>query len=220
MDRLQLVVNSKTPETREDLVADALRSGILSGAYKPGEKLDQRKIAGELGVSRTTLRGGLRTLSAEGLVTVIPRRGARVTERSIAELEELQFIRQLMEGAAARRGASRMDDLQLDSLGKILEMAENTSDVEEILALNSQFHSTIYSAFPQPVLMRHIEQFRNKAAPYNRVYLGSVNSKEIALAGHRRIYEACVRRDGKGAEEETHIHLEQVFERISRLTQN
>ncbi|HSG18564.1 MAG TPA: GntR family transcriptional regulator [Anaerolineae bacterium] len=197
-----------------------MRTAILRGTFKPGEKLDQQQISADLGVSPSPVRQALRTLAAEGLVTIIPNRGATVTERSIEELEELQFIRRMLEGAAARRGAPRMDDSRLESLAAILDKAEKTSDFEEILALNNEFHAAIYSAFPQPTLMRHIQQLRNRVAPYNRVYLESAGSKEVALAGHRRIYEACIRRDGKQAEEETSKHLEQVFLGTVKLTQS
>lgn len=205
--------------TQADLVAGALRTAILRGIVKPGEKLDQRQIADDLGVGRGPVREGLRTLVAEGLVTIVPKRGARVTKRSITELEELQFIRALLEGAAARRGAPRMDDLRLERLATILKEADKTSDIEQIFTLNNAFHGTIYSAFPQPVLGRHIQQLRNRMTPYNRLYLERAGNREAAWAEHRRIYEACLRRDGRQAEEETVIHLERVFRGIIEATQ-
>jgi DNA-binding GntR family transcriptional regulator len=107
-------------------------------------------------VGHSPVREALRTLAAEELVTIMPNRGAVVTERSIEELDELQFIRTLLEGAAARRGAPRMDDLRLERLATILKKADKTNDIEEIFALNKSFHGTIYCAFPQPALMRHI----------------------------------------------------------------
>jgi DNA-binding GntR family transcriptional regulator len=120
-----------------------------------------------------------------------------------------------LEGAAARRAVPRIDDQRLESLEAIFERADRTSDVEEILTLNNAFHGTIYAAYPQPVLMSHIQQMRNKVAAYNRAYLEAAGSKEIAWAGHRRIYEACLRRDGDAAEAETHRHLEEVFQGIA-----
>jgi DNA-binding GntR family transcriptional regulator len=220
MSNLQFAIDGNSLKTREDLVADALRTAILRGTFKPGEKLDQQQISDDLGVSRSPVREALRTLAAEGLVTIIPNRGAIVTKRSIEELEELQFIRRILEGAAARRGASGIDDLRLERLATILEMADKTNNLEEILALNNEFHAAIYSAYPQPILMNHIQQLRNKIAPYNRVFLESAGNKETAWAGHRRIYEACVRRDGEQAEQETSKHLEQVFLGIVEVAQS
>ncbi len=207
-------IDGNSLKTRDDLVADALRTAILRGTFKPGEKLDQGGISVDLGVSRSPVREALRTLAAEGLVTINPNRGAVVTERSLEELGELQFIRRLLEGAAARRAAPEMDNERLEILAAIIARAEKTTSIEGILALNNDFHATIYNAFPQPTLMDHIQQLRNKVAPYNRVYLERPGSKEEAWAGHRRIYEACVRRDGAGAEAETYKHLEQVYQAI------
>ena len=101
--RQRVFINRMTLKTREDIVADAVRRAILRGTFKPGEKLDQKTLAAELGVSRSPVREALRTLAAEELVTNIPHRGAVVSERSLEELEELLFIRGMLEGAAARR---------------------------------------------------------------------------------------------------------------------
>ena len=75
-----------------------------------------------------------------------------------------------------------MDDLRLERLASILKKADKASDIEEIFALNKSFHGTIYSAFPQPTLMRHIRQLRNKVTPYNRMYLKVAGNKEAAWA--------------------------------------
>jgi DNA-binding GntR family transcriptional regulator len=193
MSKMQYAMDDNSLRTREELVADAIRAAILQGTFKPGQKLDQQQLCEDLGVSRSPLRVALRTLAAEGLVTIIPNQ--------------------------ARRGAPRMDDERLEKLAGIFERADKTDDVEEILRLNNEFHGTIYSAYPQPVLMSHIQQLRNKVAAYNRVYLGRAGSKEVAWAGHRRIYEACVRRDGEEAEAETSKHLEEVFRSIAEASQ-
>ncbi len=206
-------------KTREEMVADAIRQAILTGQFSPGEKLDQQDLADQLGVSRSPIREALRTLAAEELVTNMAHRGVTVTERTTAELEELLFMRMMLEGAAARRGAESMSAERLNRLEKIVQAGESSSDTQELLKLNNDFHNTIYEAFTQPVMMAHIQQLRNKIAPYNRVYLEQKGRKEEAWAGHRRIYEACARGDGTTAEAETRSHLEQVFEGIIQANQ-
>ena len=86
-----MVASASSLQTRKDVVATAIRDAVLRGQYRPGEKLDQQQIADELSVSRSPVREALRALDAEGLITLIPNRGAIVTERSMAELEELYF---------------------------------------------------------------------------------------------------------------------------------
>ena len=205
-------------KTREELVVEAVRNAILRGTFKPGEKLDQKELVERLGVSRSPLREALRTLAAEGLVTIVAHRGVVVTERTPAELEELLYIRTMLEGAAARRGAESITDEILKQVEAILIQGEKSNDLETVLQLNNDFHNKIYEAFPQPILIAQIQQLRNKIAPYNRIYLDVAGRKDAAWADHRRIYEACAARDGIAAEQETLRHLEQVFEGIQEAT--
>lgn len=206
-----------TVKTREEIVAEALRSAIVRGMFKPGDKLDQGDLSQRLGVSRSPLREALRTLAAEELVTIVPHRGVVVTERTDAELQELLFIRTMLEGAAARRAAQGMTDEHLAEIEKVLVQGEESADMEEVLALNNQFHTLIYETVPQPILVSTIQQLRNKIAPYNRLYLDIDGRKDAAWADHRRIYEACRDRDADAAETETKVHLQQVFQGIEAI---
>lgn len=214
------MVAANSLQTRKDLVASSIRDAILRGRFKPGEKLDQQQIGDELNVSRSPVREALRTLDAEGLITLIPNRGAIVTERSLAELEELYFTRGVLEGLAIERSVPLMDDKTLRKLEGIQEAAERTDDYGELLLLNNEFHMLSYSPCPQPFIIDFIQQLRNMAAPYNRRYLDSPGSREAAWEDHRRIYEACKQRDGELAREEVARHLNNVMQIISATDQD
>lgn len=214
MSNPRLTQDAIALNTREGLVADAIRRSILRGTFRPGDRLDQQQIADDLDVSRSPVREAIRTLSAEGLVTTIPNRSAVVTERSLPELEELYFIRGVLEGTAAERAAPQMDERILKKLAAILAQADHTEDFEELLVLNNDFHISVFSAYEQPILVAYIQQLRNMVAPYNRLYLDLVDGKEEAWADHRQIYEACVRQDGESAKFETKRHLNRVFRRL------
>jgi len=207
-------MSTSSLQTRKDLAGTAIRDAILRGRFKPGEKLDQQLIADELSVSRSPVREALRALDAEGLITLIPNRGAIVTERSMAELEELYFTRGVIEGLAVQRSAPLMDDNTLWKLGRIFESAERTDDYGELLVLNNEFHMLTYSAYDQPFIIDYIQQLRDLAAPYNRLYLDSAGSVEAAWKDHGRIYEACKKRDGEVAKKELERHLEKVIRKI------
>lgn len=202
-------------QTRKDLVAIAIRDSILRGRFKPGEKLDQQQIGDELKVSRSPVREALRALDAEGLITLIPNRGAVVTERSLPELEELYFTRSLIEGIAIVRSAPNMDETTLWKLEGILDAADRTDDYGELLGLNNEFHLLTYSRHEQPFIVDYIQQLRNMAAPYNRLYLDSPGGRAAAWADHRRIFNACVRKDGEEARIELERHLDGVFRKIA-----
>jgi DNA-binding GntR family transcriptional regulator len=214
MSSNKLILDGNMMLTREEIVADAIRKAILRGTFKPGEKLDQQELADSLGVSRSPVREALRTLAAEDLVTNIPHRGATVTQRSKDELQELLFMRLLLEGAAIQRAVPALQPTHLHRLEDIIAKAKQTSEYEELLQLNNDFHKTIYSAFKQPYLIDVIQSMRNKVAPYNRIYLDVPKGKEKAWADHVRIYDACAQGNEKQAKKETENHLERVFHDI------
>lgn len=207
-----LKIDQDSMKTRQELVTEAIRAAILSGRFRPGDKLDQTDLAKELNVSRSPVREALRILTAEDLLTHYRHRGTTVTERSIQELQELLLIRKLLEGTAAQRAAEHMTDERLQTLENVIQEAEACQDMQRVLVLNNIFHTQIYEAYEQPYLISEIQKMRNKVAPYNRLYLDGKGLKKAAWEDHRRIYEACLARDGHRAHDETHSHLDRVFQ--------
>lgn len=203
-------------KTRKDLVAEAIRTSILRGTFKPGEKLDQQLLADELGVSRSPVREALRTLGAEGLVRLVPNRGATVTNLPLPDLQELYFTRALIEGVAIERAVPHLEKKTLREMEAILQAAEETEDYGELLLLNNDFHMLGYRAYPQQFLNDYIQELRNMAAPYNRLYLDTEGSRRAAWDDHRRIYEACAGGDAKRARMEIQRHLDNVIDELSR----
>lgn len=197
-------------QTRDGFVADRLRQAIQQGYFEPGQKLDQHEIASLLNVSRSPVREALRTLAAEGLVKVYPHRGAVVAVLSLRELEEIFLVRAVLEGLGARLGAPKIDEERIDKLRSTLEQLNKTSDLDDWLRLNREFHHTIYQADHRPRLLSLIQRLRSIAAPYIRQYITSPEHLEAAQIGHQRIFEACLNRDGFLAEKETRQHLEGV----------
>lgn len=197
-------------QTRDGFVADKLREAILRGHLRPGDRLDQNEIAKLLNVSRSPVREALRTLATEGLVEIQPHRSAVVAELSAEELEEIYFIRGILEGMAARMAAPKITQAQLERLMEILQEMKEGSDLDRWLELNRSFHETIYQAANRPRLLSIIENLRNTSTPYIRQYIASSEHIETARESHKRIYEACVARDGVRAQAETERHLKAV----------
>lgn len=211
----RFTLNIQDLKPRGELIADAIRSSILRGHFRPGDKLDQQEIADELAVSRIPVREALRTLDAEGMITMIPNKGAVVTERTVEELSELYFIRGVLEGVAAERAAGHMAEERIEKMASIIEAADQIKELDQLLALNNDFHMTLYRAFPQPATIDLIQRLRNKVAPYNRMYLDLAGSnKATAWDDHRRIYEACRAKDPEQAKYETERHLDKVLKTI------
>lgn len=193
--------------TRQEIIIDRLRNAILRGDLRPGQKLDQNDLAEMLKVSRSPIREALRTLSAEGLVEVIPHRGAIVAELSATELEEILTLRGVLEGMAARLAVPKMTDEQIKTLGTILEEIDHATDPDQWVELNHRFHQTIYQAANRPRLLSLINNLRNTITPYMRQYIASSEHIRNVALSHQTIYDACVKRDPVLVEQETQKHL-------------
>jgi DNA-binding GntR family transcriptional regulator len=128
---------------------DEIRTRIVSGALPPGSRLREAQLVTDLGVSRTPIREALRRLHAEGLVTILPNRGARVASWSEQDLEDVFALRLVVEAYAVRRAAERIrppDISRLEALATAMEghLAGQQGDwVAAIADLNNEFHQLI-----------------------------------------------------------------------------
>lgn len=122
-------------------VADRLRQRILGRELEPGSWIDELKLCGELGISRTPLREALKVLAAEGLVTMKLRRGAYVTEMSERDVREAYQLLSLLESDAAAEVASRATNAELAELGQLhRELEDALPDQDRFFAANERFH--------------------------------------------------------------------------------
>ena len=199
--------------TRDEFVAAALREAILRGDIPPGEKLDQNSIAQQFNVSRSPVREALRTLAAEGLIDLQAHRTARVATLDVHELEEIYDIRQVLEGLAARRAATRISPAQLQRLETLLAAMDEAQSRRAWLDLNNRFHAEIYAASDNARLQSMIAGIRNAASPYIRRYIAVAEQLELARQQHRQILAALRDADGELAERTimAHIAVSSVF---------
>jgi DNA-binding GntR family transcriptional regulator len=143
-----------------DRAYDAIRSDILSGVLKPGERLREEDLVRRIGVSRTPVREALRRLEADGYTIVQPNRGAMVPHYSKRDVDEIYGLRALLEGHAARRAATRvkpehierLETLSLE-LKKLADQKQKKSTPDADLKrqllrtkINHEFHETILEA--------------------------------------------------------------------------
>jgi DNA-binding GntR family transcriptional regulator len=184
-------------------VYDQLRQAILRGRLPPGQWLRQEELASSFGVSRMPIRDALRSLCAEGLVELLPRRGFRVAPLSAEELEELYAMRMGLEGLAARLAAARMTPAVLERMALALKQLDplcRSNDLEAYLLAEAEYHSVCYSACGRERLCRGVADLRERAARYLRVAFSSPTRVEESLAHQRRLFVACERHDGPAAE--------------------
>ena len=133
-------------------VFQKIRDNILNGTYKENDELRETAIGKELGVSRTPVREALRQLELEGLVTIIPNRGAYVSGISHKDIWDIYKIRSMLEGLCARWAAEHITEEQLDQLEESLLLSEfqmkkeSGFSTEQVAALDGRFHAVLYEA--------------------------------------------------------------------------
>jgi DNA-binding GntR family transcriptional regulator len=190
--------------TARDIVAGDLRKEIVHGTLAPGTKLSPGQLAERFGVSQTPAREALQLLAAEGLVNNDAYRGARVSELTFEEYEELVLMRIELEGLAARLGAERISDegiAEMRALFEGMEEATSRNDIERFYDRDRRFHLTHYSASRRGSLVRRIRNLRLSAERYMRqAYTTRKVGLKATLENHRKLLEAVARHDGERCE--------------------
>lgn len=181
-----------------DAVADRIREMILNGQLKPGDRLQQDKLADLLGVSTMPVREALRRLQAEGLVIFYPRRGATVAKFSFAEFEEIYRIREELEILACRWVAedfSRLPTVHLRQVLVQIEEAEAQLDVLRRLQLVREFFFTIFETSKKPYLVRQLSTLWDLSQQYRRSFSAIFDTVPTRLEYYWSVYQACEAQD-------------------------
>lgn len=163
--RVEKLGAAHSPLTK--LVADAIRERILSGELAPGDRLVESYWSDELGVSRMPVREALRSLAAEGVVTIEPRRGATVTAYTPEQVQELVEVRATLEALNAKLAAKRHDRELLQRLEQRLAANAQVSEKTALAKLqqdNSDFHETLAQAASNSVLQDLVRMLRERTA--------------------------------------------------------
>ncbi|MGW2205025.1 GntR family transcriptional regulator [Streptomyces sp. NPDC001774] len=186
-------VRKGRPPTAQQFVLEELRRAITTGELRPGGQIRQDALAALLDVSRVPLREALKILEGEGLVVHHIHRGYFVAELSLADLEEVYRIRQLLETEAVRMGVRRGEDGLLASLEKIqreVERAADAGDVTVMAAANRRFHFALIEASGMPRLVRLITTLWDATDAYRSLYYTEVPHRESAVREHRAVISA------------------------------
>ncbi|WP_195822604.1 GntR family transcriptional regulator [Roseobacter sp. MH60115] len=175
-----------------------LRRRIVAGEIVAGTPLRQEDLAPRFDVSRMPLREALRTLAAEGLVTIRPNRGAAVAPIDADELLEITDLRAALETMAIRHAVPRLSNDSIDAAAAVQDEIERGDD-EAFVALNAQFHMTLYEAAGRPLLLRQISTFHSLSERYLRIPISDLGLNPRSSREHRALLNACYARDADGA---------------------
>ncbi|MGH3401288.1 MAG: GntR family transcriptional regulator, partial [Streptosporangiaceae bacterium] len=133
-------------------IADGLREAILRGDLPPGSRIRQEDVATSYGASRVPVRGALRILESDGLVTLVANAGTWVARFSLAECEEMYRMRECIETLLLWYSAPNLDSGAIDRLGQLAEEMLAARDVGTFLKLDREFHFLTYSGAATVVL--------------------------------------------------------------------
>lgn len=191
-------------------VFNRLREDILEGIYKQNDELKENTLASELGVSRTPVREALRQLELEGLVSIIPNKGAYVTGITKKDIEDIYVIRSYLEGLCAKWACQNMDKETLEELEEIVYLSEfhiNKEHHEQVVELDNRFHELIYQSSGSKILRHVLSDFHHYV---QRARFASLSRKERAEHSnkeHLAIVEAIRSRNEDEAERLAHEHI-------------
>jgi len=191
-------------------VYDRIRQDILNGVYSEHEELKEATLGEQMGVSRTPVREALRQLELEGLVEIVPNKGARVTGITKKDIDDIYQIRYLLEGLSARWATEHVTEEQLDKMEETLYLTEfhaEKGNYEQVYELDSQFHELMYEASGSKLLNHILSDFHMYVTRVRRTSLASKNRSKNSTEEHRAILAAIRERDADKAEECAHNHV-------------
>lgn len=199
-------------------VFNRIREDILSGKYNQNEELKETTIGNELGVSRTPVREALRQLELEGLVNIIPNKGAYVTGISAKDISDIYVIRSYLEGLCARWACEYISNEQLEQLDEIIYLSEfhaKKEHHEQLLELDNKFHDIIYEASASKILEHVLSDFHHYVQRVRKVTLSSMTRAINSNSEHMAIVEAMKQKDCDKAETLAHEHMLNTIKNIS-----
>ena len=202
-----------------DVVFNTLRQAILTGELKPGERLMEIHLANKLGVSRTPIREAIRKLELEGLVTMIPRRGAEVAQITEKSLQDVLEVRRSLDALCAELACARISDEEVESLNaacKAFEEATLKGDVREIAAADVALHDIIIQATGNKRLVQLVNNLAEQMYRYRFEYIKDKSVYPRLIEEHRVMYNAIRGKDGKTAAKVAVTHIDNQMEAIAR----
>ncbi len=209
--------------TLSQQVYNHLRAGILDNSYPPGSALPEEALAEKLKVSRVPIREALRRLSAEGLVVIKPRQGAKVTKLTSKQFLDAYQVREALEVLAVRLAVPRLspDDLdQLDRFHQEMQSAAESDDAQEFFTVNAQFHSFLVDKADNGDLKSIYESLIDRMRRYRTPSLDLRGGMTTSIDEHAAILAAIHEgnTDEAAALIAQHIHVPQgILEEVPNL---
>ena len=214
-----LKVNENENLPLRDVVFNTHRQAILLGEFKPGERLMEIQLANKLGVSRTPIREAIRKLELEGLVIMIPRKGAEVADITEKSLRDVLEVRKALEELAVQLACEKITQEELEELEKAGEnfkkVLKRSKDITEVAEADVRFHDVIYMATDNQKLIHLLNKLREQMYRYRVEYLKNPDVHEQLTQEHEEIVYHIKRREKVEA---TAVTCQHIDNQVSAVT--
>ena len=195
-------------------VLEQLRQAIVEMRLKPAQRLVERELVEQTGVSRTTIREVLRELAAEGLVTTVPHKGSVVASVSLGRAVELYEVRAVLEGLAARQFAEQATEAHLAQIRRALQAIEAAADEDAagpaMLAAKRLFYDALFEGAANHTIQEIVEGLQARVTVLRRASLAQPGRSAHTVAEVRAIVDALEARDGERAAAACVRHVNQA----------
>lgn len=215
---LKMDVNEYLP--LRDVVFNTLRQAILRGEMEPGERLMEIQLAEKLGVSRTPIREAIRKLELEGLVIMIPRKGAEVahiTEKDMRDVLEVRCALEELAATLASKNVTPERIKELKAANKVFEAAIVSKDVVNIVDADVSFHDIIYAMTNNQRLVQIINNLREQMYRYRLEYVKDARTHSILISEHNDIIKRLDEKNVENVKEVVRQHIHNQEKGITRL---
>lgn len=208
-------------ESLRGKVFEKLRNDILRGKYKKGDELVECTIGKEMGVSRTPVREAIRQLELEGLIQLIPNKGAFVTGISSKDVMDMYLIRAKLEGLCAAMAAEHITEEQLEKMEETILLSDfhvEKGNFEQVCQQDGEFHKLLYEASGSRILAHTLLDFHQYL---QRVRMASVRQRkrtQPSTREHKEILEAIRKKDASAADRAAYQHIVNTIENLKNFS--
>ena len=196
-----------------------IRDDILNGKYKEHDELREAAIGEELGVSRTPVREAFRQFELEGLIHIVPNKGAYVTGITSKDVRDIYMIRAQLEGLCAKWATEHISESQMQEMEENVYLAEfhaAKGHTEQIASLDNRFHEIMYEACASKMLEHSLKDFHQYVYRIRKQTLAQGARSSASNDEHRKIMEAIKEKDGERACELAKIHMLNAYDNICK----
>lgn len=200
----------KEKKTTAQLAEEAIEIDIITGRIPPGKRINEQDICKRFNMSRTPVREILRRIEGNGLAKSIPNRGVFAVGITQQDLDDIFYLKMLLEVQCVKWAIERIDEEQMELLGETFDFMQfytMSDDLDKILRINEGFDSIIYNAAHNKELERRLNRYNFLINNANAEVKYPLNYLPTVLEEHRAIYDAFVNKDPNAGAEATEIHL-------------